>query len=39
LIFVAIRPIATGDEITVNYNGDPEDKSPITFDGNGWYKS
>ena len=39
LIFVAIRRIAAGDEITVNYNGDPEDKTSIIFDGNGWYKS
>jgi hypothetical protein len=39
LIFVAIRPIAAGDEITINYNGNREDKTPITFDGNGWYKS
>ena len=39
LIFVAMRPIAAGDEITVNYNGDPEDKTPIIFEGNGWHKS
>jgi hypothetical protein len=39
LIFVAIRQIAAGDEITVNYNGDPQDKTPIIFEGNGWYKS
>lgn len=37
--FVAIRAIARGEEITVNYNGSPEDKTPIWFDGHrwGWY--
>ena len=30
-IFTAIRPIAAGEEITVNYNGDPSDKSPLHF--------
>jgi SET domain-containing protein len=30
--FVALRDIAAGEEITVNYNGDPEDQTPIWFD-------
>lgn len=29
--FVALRPIAPGQEITVNYNGDPEDTSRLWF--------
>ena len=28
---MAIRPIEAGEEITVNYNGDPEDPSPVWF--------
>lgn len=31
-IFKAIRDIAAGEEITVNYNGDPDDLSPVGFD-------
>lgn len=31
IFFVAIRDIAEGEEITVNYNGSPEDKSPVWF--------
>lgn len=30
--FVAIRDIAAGEEITVNYNGEPGDRSPVWFD-------
>ncbi len=30
---VALRPIRSGDEITVNYNGEPEDRSQGWFDG------
>jgi hypothetical protein len=30
--FTALRDIAPGEEITVNYNGDPEDRSPVWFD-------
>lgn len=30
--FVAIRDIGQGEEITVNYNGEPEDQSPIWFE-------
>ncbi|MDR3638614.1 MAG: SET domain-containing protein [Isosphaeraceae bacterium] len=30
-IFTALRDIAPGEEITVNYNGDPEDLSPVGF--------
>lgn len=29
--FVALRPIAPGEEITVNYNGDPDDPGPVGF--------
>lgn len=29
---VAHRPIAAGDEILVNYNGDPDDATPVWFD-------
>ncbi len=31
-LFVALRAIAAGEEITVNYNGDPEDRSPVWFE-------
>jgi SET domain-containing protein len=31
-VFSALRDIAPGEEITVNYNGDPRDKSPVGFD-------
>jgi SET domain-containing protein len=30
--FVALRDIAAGEEITVNYNGEPGDRSPVWFD-------
>jgi|SRR5579871_6644038 len=30
--FEALREIRAGDEITVNYNGDPADPSPMWFD-------
>jgi uncharacterized protein len=30
-IFKAIRDIAPGEEIVVNYNGDPGDQSPVWF--------
>lgn len=29
--YVAIAPIAAGDEITINYNGDPADQTPMAF--------
>lgn len=32
LIFEALVDIAPGEEITVNYNGDPADRSPLWFD-------
>ena len=32
LQFVAIRPIRPGDELTVNYNGDPTCRDPVWFD-------
>jgi SET domain-containing protein len=31
-LFVAVRDIAAGEEITVNYNGEPDDASPVWFD-------
>jgi uncharacterized protein len=31
-VFTAIRDIATGEEITVNYNGEPEDQAPVGFE-------
>jgi SET domain-containing protein len=30
--FRSIRPIASGDEIMINYNGDPDDKTAVEFD-------
>lgn len=30
--YTAIKPIAAGDEIVINYNGDPTDQSPMWFD-------
>ena len=32
MAFTALRPIATGEEITINYNGDPEDRAPVGFE-------
>ncbi|MBL9077169.1 MAG: SET domain-containing protein-lysine N-methyltransferase [Planctomycetes bacterium] len=32
LVFTAVRPIAAGDEITINYHGDPDDPSSVWFD-------
>lgn len=31
-VFTALRDIASGEEITVNYNGEPEDRSPVWFE-------
>lgn len=30
--FYAVKSIAAGEEITVNYNGDPADPKPVWFD-------
>jgi SET domain-containing protein len=30
-VFTALRDIAPGEEITVNYNGEPQDDSPVGF--------
>lgn len=30
--FVSIKPINTGEEILVNYNGDPTSRKPLWFD-------
>ncbi|BDS12547.1 SET domain-containing protein [Aureispira anguillae] len=32
LSIYALRTITPGDEITINYNGDPEDDSPLWFE-------
>jgi uncharacterized protein len=32
MVFTALRDIAAGEEITINYNGDPADDSPLWFD-------
>ena len=32
LTFKAIKPIKKGEEITISYNGNPEDKTPVWFD-------
>lgn len=29
--FVALRDLAAGEEVTINYNGDPTDKQPMWF--------
>ena len=31
-LFVALRDIRAGEEITVNYNGEPGDRSPVWFE-------
>jgi SET domain-containing protein len=31
-VFTALRDIEPGEEVTVNYNGDPNDRSPVEFD-------
>lgn len=31
MVYRAIRPIKRGEEITVNYNGEPDDKTPIDW--------
>ena len=31
ILYRAIRNIAKGEEITVNYNGDPKDRAPVDF--------
>jgi uncharacterized protein len=31
-LFTALRDIAAGEEITINYNGEPRDRSPVGFD-------
>jgi len=30
--FLAVRDIAAGEEITVNYNGDPQDRTAVDFE-------
>ena len=30
--FKALRDIAAGEEITVNYNREPQDRSPVWFE-------
>lgn len=31
MVYRAIKPIKKGDEITVNYNGEPDDQTPIDW--------
>ena len=31
-VFTALRDIAAGEEITINYNGEPDNKTPVHFD-------
>jgi len=31
MVFTALRAIKAGEEITVNYNGNPKDRSPVGF--------
>ncbi|MBL0056322.1 MAG: SET domain-containing protein-lysine N-methyltransferase [Chitinophagaceae bacterium] len=31
IIITAHRPIRAGEEVTINYHGDPEDGSPVSF--------
>ena len=30
--YIALRDIAAGEEITINYNADPDDKTPVDFE-------
>lgn len=32
LVFTAIKPISIGEEIFINYNGDPDAKDPLWFE-------
>lgn len=32
IVFTALRDIPQGQEIFINYNGDPEDKTPLWFE-------
>jgi SET domain-containing protein len=32
MTYRALRNIAPGEEITINYNGDPKDRSPVGFE-------
>jgi SET domain-containing protein len=34
--FVALRDIGANEEITINYNGSPDDQSPLWFDRQRW---
>jgi len=36
LVISALRDIEEGEEITINYNGPPEDQTAIWFQGAGW---
>lgn len=31
MVYTAIKPIKKGEEITVNYNGEPDDMTPIEW--------
>ena len=36
MVFRALRNIAKGEEVTHNYNGSPDDQTPIRFNRNSW---
>ena len=38
IVFVCIDNIEDNEEIFINYNGDPEDMTPIVFEGTTWKK-
>ncbi len=31
-VYIAIKAISAGEEVTINYNGEPRNKSPLWFD-------
>ena len=39
IVFRALRNIAKGEEVTHNYNGSPNDQSPIRFTKNSWERT
>jgi len=32
LVFTAVRDIAAGEEVTINYHGEPGDRRPVDFE-------
>jgi len=37
--FIAIRETQDGADISINYNGEPNDQSPILFEGSTWHEA